>query len=114
MATHYFRLTGSSSRVNTRVIPPQMTVKTQTDAVAGPEPRDHHRCALLHSPFSPVWRRPACDRESASPSRHDGGSLDWVRHGARSGYRQRVPFAQNRPCQPSLIEERADVTHTDP
>ena len=67
-----------SSRDAGCVIPPQMTVKTQTDAVAGPEPRDHHRCALLHSPFSPVWRRPACDRESASPSRHDGGLLDSV------------------------------------
>jgi hypothetical protein len=33
---------------------------------------------ILHSPFSPPWLRPACDRESANRSRHDGGSLDWV------------------------------------
>ena len=31
-----------------------------------PEPRDHHRCALLHSPFSPVCRRTTCDRGRAN------------------------------------------------
>ena len=70
-----------------------MTVKTQTDAGAGPEPRDHHRCALLHSPFSPVWRRPKFKRESAR-RRPASPSLSRDRAAAHplTGRRRPVPW----------------------